>query len=151
MRNSNFGCIGLIALLIVIGLVWNAILYVGMPVGLIGGLGALVAYRKATSEGQGNTDYKFKLFILGAASIVLFIASAAGNFFTADGPLSRKTSTAVAESDKLYGQLDLSDPKDRAIAAEVHHCSEGWAQKYLTYEDCLAGKTMNERMLTAPD
>lgn len=151
MRNSNVGCFGLIALLVVIGLVWNVILYVGMPVGVIGGLGAFFAYRKATDEGQGNTDYKFRLLIVGVASIGLFVASAAGNFLTDDGPFKRKSSSPSADSDKLYGQLDLNDPKDRAIAAEVHHCNDGWAQKYLTYEDCLAGKTMNERMIAAPD
>lgn len=149
MRNSNVGCFGLIALLIVIGLVWNVILYVGMPVGLIGGLVATYAYRKATAEGHGHTDYKFRLLIVGAASIVLFVASAAGNFFTDDGPFGRKGSDTVARSELPDGQIDLNDPQDRAIGAVVHHCDQGWRREYLSYEDCVQGKTMRERMLEA--
>jgi len=149
MRNSNVGCFGLIALLIVIGLVWNVILYVGMPIGLLGGLVAYVAYRKASEVDEGGTDYKLKLLILGAASASLFVASAAGNYFTNDGPFSRTSSDSVARSDLPDGQIDLSDPQDRAIGAVVHHCDQGWRREYLSYEDCVQGKTMRERMLEA--
>jgi hypothetical protein len=149
MRNSNIGCLSIIALVVVIGFVWQAVLYIGMPVGLICGLGAFFAYRKASADGQGNTDYKFKLFIGGAASIALFVASAAGNFFSDDGLFTRAKSGAVASPEDNYGQIDMSDPHDRAIGAVVHHCDQGWRQEYLSYEDCVQGKTMRERMLEA--
>lgn len=149
MRNSNVGCFGLLALLIVIAFVWQAILYVGMPIGLIGGLVAYFAYRKAIATEEGNTDYKLGLLIFGAASMLLFIASAAGNYFTNDGPFSRENSEAVTRSAQSDGQLDLNDPKDRAIGAVVHHCDQGWRREYLSYEDCVQGKTMRERMLQA--
>lgn len=80
----------------VLALLWLALLYLGIPVGIIGGCVAIYLF-KANSASSDDFRTSFKQLeaekirqnavILGAISAVLVIASLLGNYFHEDAPL----------------------------------------------------------------
>lgn len=80
------------AVILILALLWLALLFLGVPVGIIGlGIGAYIF--KTNSEGADDIDaVKAKTnrrdaMIIAGASATLIVASLVGNYFDKDGPL----------------------------------------------------------------
>lgn len=80
------------AVLLILALLWLALLYLGIPLGIIGvGIGAYLF--KTNSENADDIDaVKAKTnrrdaVIIAGASAALIVASLVGNYFDKDGPL----------------------------------------------------------------
>lgn len=79
MSNGNIGCFGFLCLLVFIAFVWKAILYIGLPLALVGGG---IAYYLIKGENEGFRNYGW---IVAGASLLLGLASIAGNLSSEDG------------------------------------------------------------------
>lgn len=86
---ENKGCQVVFGVLLAVALVWLAILYVGLPVAIIGGT---VAFHQHRSAGRRYDDEAIlkkardRASLLGAASAALAAASIAGNYYSDDAP-----------------------------------------------------------------
>lgn len=86
MNNNSIGCGGLICVLVLIAVVWKAILYIGLPLAFAGGG---IAYYLIKGEDEARRNYGW---IVAGASLLLGLASIAGNLTSDDGLLSAEQS-----------------------------------------------------------
>lgn len=80
------------AAILILALLWLALLYLGIPLGIIGvGIGANLFKTNSESaddliEEKAKTNRRDAVIIAGA-SVALIVASLVGNYFDKDGPL----------------------------------------------------------------
>lgn len=80
------------AVILILALLWLALLYLGIPLGIIGvGIGAYLFKTNSESaddpiEEKAKTNRRDAVLIAGA-SATLIVASFVGNYFDKDGPL----------------------------------------------------------------
>jgi hypothetical protein len=86
----------ILAATVVIGLLWLALLYLGIPLGVIGGGVAVYLFKTNPDDPDHYTSDRAysrakrerrNAVFFGALSAVLALASLAGNYFSEDGPL----------------------------------------------------------------
>lgn len=80
------------AVVLVLALLWLALLYLGVPVGIIGCCVAAYWFKSNANGVDALDDTKAKIarrdaVIIAGASTALIIASLTGNYFNKDGPL----------------------------------------------------------------
>jgi len=96
MQNSSrLGCFGVLALCVAVYFLWIAVLYVGIPLALVGG--ALSYYLfKEHPEDCGYEDIRMGAAILAGGSFVIGVMSLVGNILTDQGPFGRPQHKASA-------------------------------------------------------
>lgn len=86
------GCIAIFGVILILALLWLALLYLGVPVGIIGCCVAAYWFKSNANRVDALDDAKAKIarrdaVIIAGASTALIIASLVGNYFNKDGPL----------------------------------------------------------------
>jgi hypothetical protein len=102
-NGQKLGCFGFIALLFLIAVVWQAILYVGIPIALAGGLAAAYLFKIAKDDEANDHSRRNAALLIAGGSTVLFLVSLAGNIFSDDGPFGRpeRREAASPEGDEF--------------------------------------------------
>lgn len=80
------------AILLVLALLWLALLYLGIPLGIIGCCVAAYLFKSSADRMDTFDNTKAKhtrrdAVIIAGASAALIVASLVGNYFNKDGPL----------------------------------------------------------------
>ena len=141
-NSSKFGCAGIIALSILIYALWMAVLYIGIPLALIGGFYAWKLFdRHRFDQSNKGASQRMVAFLVGGGALILGLISLSGNMLSNDG-LFRSSNPNSASA-------PLSAEQDEANKAAANGCHDGWRERYISYEDCLAGITIRQRALEA--
>lgn len=103
MGNSQrLGCFGFLALIFLIAVVWQAILYIGIPIAIVGGLVAAYLFKVGKEDAANDHSRRNAAILVAGGSGVLFLASLAGNIFTDDGPFRRAPQANGEDSDQEF-------------------------------------------------
>lgn len=118
--------------------VWISSLYIGIPIALLIGFIAWKMFKSFENDRSQNGAQKRLIAIIGGVgAVVLVILSVSSNL----------SSTGASQTEAA--SVSLTADEEEAIKASANGCHDGWRDKYLTYEDCLAGISANQRMLEA--
>lgn len=89
-NRSNLGCLGILALVVAIYALWMVVLWVGVPLALVGMFIAHSELKKSrVTESRKSIRQKNNALALGTGSALLGIASIWGNLASAEGPLAK--------------------------------------------------------------
>lgn len=111
---ATLGFIGLIALVVGAYYLWVAILYVGIPLAILGGGVTIYLLRKYpdfVSMRHKDAGMREGAIVLAIGSVLLGSVSLVGNIFTQQGPFSKANSVTAAS-------LDTQDEEASARAAQ---------------------------------
>lgn len=98
-NGSKLGCFGFLALCLAVYFLWLAVLYVGIPLAILGGaVSARMFSRYRDDDTRHGEDMRFVAASLAGGAVVLGLISAAGNIFSDDGPFGRSQQRAFAAS-----------------------------------------------------
>lgn len=123
MRNSKLGCFGFLALAMAVYFLWIAILYVGIPLAIIGGAASVYLFKQNPNDEEG-VDFDadgLRVFatVLAGGSLVLGLVSLAGNIYSDDGPFGqRETSPAAAAEETANKPASDTQPEQKAAPRE---------------------------------
>ena len=86
---SNLGCFGILALIVAVYALWIVVLWVGVPLAVVGMVIAYSELQKSRVAESRKNIRKNNALALGAGSALLGIASIWGNLSSAEGPLAK--------------------------------------------------------------
>lgn len=153
LGTGQLGCFWLIAILAAAYFLWVAILYVGIPLALIGGGFAIHIFRKADEQrhAKHRASAREDGYLVLAGAVVLFAISLAGNIFTQDGPFGRPTAArkgpevesaaAKAKRCNYYRAMSLEDMRSQCrshVNKSTWSCSTAQEQASC-YINCAEG------------
>lgn len=102
--NQKIGCFGFLCILFFVAILWQAVLYVGIPIAIVGGIVAAYLFDRANSDEEEGNATRGLALLVATGSAVLFIVSAAGNIFTEDGPFAQSEAEKTAEPEKAVSK-----------------------------------------------
>lgn len=94
MSNNNIGCFGFLCIAIFIAFLWNAIIYIGIPLAMAGGG---ICYYMLKNEDE---DIRLWGLIVGATAGLLGLVSIAANIYSDDGPFKSESEEVATDDTK---------------------------------------------------
>jgi TonB family protein len=99
VSNNKIGCFGFLVICAAIGIAWQAVLYIGIPLAIIGLIAAFMIHKRYSVDETVNGDnMRLMSWVVGTAAVVLGLASIAGNIYTEDGVFSKNSDEEKATS-----------------------------------------------------